>query len=138
MSNTRAVRLDWSGTGLRFTGQGTDPDTPTVEIDCDNETAPGPMLQLLLAAAGCAGADVVMILQKMRVGLERLSVDVTGTRREDNPKRYTHISFTFRIAGRELDRNKAERAVGLSIEKYCSVIHSLAQDIVLEHHIELA
>jgi putative redox protein len=137
MSNTRGVRLDWAGDGLRFTGQGTEPSTPTIEIDCDNETAPGPMLQLLLAAAGCASADVVMILQKMRVGLERLSVDVTGTRREDDPKRFTHVRFAFRIAGRDLDVNKAERAVGLSIEKYCSVIHSLAQDIVIEHEIQI-
>jgi len=73
----------------------------------------------------------------MRVGLERLSVDVTGTRREDDPKRFTHVKFAFRIAGRDLDANKAERAVGLSIEKYCSVIHSLAQDIVIEHEIQI-
>jgi len=138
MANTRAVRLDWTGTALRFMGGGTEPDTPTVEIDGDNETAPGPMLQLLLAAAGCAGADVVAILQKMRVGLEQLSIDVTGVRRDEHPKRYTHVKFTFRISGRGLDEGKAERAVALSLQKYCSVVHSLAPDIVVEREIVIA
>jgi len=135
MSHTRAVRLDWTGAALRFTGGGTEPNTPTVEIDGDNETAPGPMLQLLLAAAGCSGADVVLMLQKMRVELERLSIDVAGVRREEHPKRYTHVKFTFRMSGNGLDESKAQRAVALSLEKYCSVVHSLAPDIVVEREV---
>jgi putative redox protein len=135
MSNMRAVRLDWTGAALRFTGGGTDPKTPTVEIDGDNVAAPGPMLQLLLAAAGCSGADVVLTLQKMRVGLERLSIEVTGVRREEHPKRYTHVKFTFRMSGDGLDENKAQRAVALSLEKYCSVVHSLAPDIAVEREV---
>ncbi|UCG89075.1 MAG: OsmC family protein [Gemmatimonadota bacterium] len=138
MSNTRAVRLEWTGRALRFTGSGTEPTSPTMEIDGDNETAPGPMLQLLLAAAGCSGADVVTILQKMRVGLERLSIDVTGVRREEHPKRYTHVKLTFRMSGSGLDEDKAERAVALSLDKYCSVVHSLAQDITVEREIVIA
>ena len=138
MANTRAVRLDWTGTALRFTGGGTEPSTPVVEIDGDNETAPGPMLQLLLAAAGCAGADVVMMLKKMRVGLEQLSIDVTGVRCEEHPKRYTHVKLIFRMSGSGLDESKAERAVALSLQKYCSVVHSLAPDIVVEREIVIA
>jgi putative redox protein len=122
MANTRAVRLDWTGTALRFTGGGTEPSTPVVEIDGDNETAPGPMLQLLLAAAGCSGADVVM----------------TGVRHEEHPKRYTHVKLIFRMSGSGLDESKAERAVALSLQKYCSVVHSLAPDIVVEREIVIA
>ena len=135
MSNTRSIRIDWTGEGLKFRGEGTDPTTPAVEIDPENEAAPGPMLQLLIAAAGCSGADVVSILEKMRAGLESLTIDLTGTRREEHPKRYTAIKYVFRMSGKDLDETKAARAVSLSLEKYCSVLHTLAPDIEVEHEI---
>ena len=68
---TKHATLRWLD-GMRF--EGGEPDGPQVVIDADNATAPGPMLQLLLAAASCAGADVVSILKKMQVGLESLEV----------------------------------------------------------------
>jgi putative redox protein len=122
---------------MKFNGAGTDPTTPAVCIDGDGESGPSPMLALLMAAAGCAGADVVSILEKMRVGLEDLSIDLVGTRSDEHPKRYLAVSYRFRLSGRSLDLTKAERAVKLSLEKYCSVVHSLAPDIVVEHDIEL-
>ena len=93
---------------------------------------------LLLACAGCAGADLVVILKKMKVALESVSVELTGDRRAEHPKRYTDLKYVFRLAGEGLDRRKAERAVNLSLEKYCSVLHSLHPDIQLDHEIELA
>lgn len=137
MENTRAVRLDWIGVGLRFSGGGTDPETPAVELDGDGATGPSPMIALLLAAAGCCGADVVAILAKMKVRLDTCVVDVSGIRREGHPKRYASLKFVFRLSGDGLDRAKAERAVGLSLKKYCSVVHSLAPDITIAHEIEL-
>jgi putative redox protein len=134
--STRAVRLDWIGEGLRFHANGTEPAAPTVEIDPDSQAGPSPMLTLLIAAGGCTGADVVAILEKMKVGLESLSVDVVGTRRDEHPKRYEALKFSFRMSGRELEMAKAERAVQLSLEKYCSVVHSLAPHIEVEHEIE--
>jgi len=137
MENVRAVRLDWMGVGLRFRGGGTDPETPAVELDGDGATGPSPMLTLLLAAAGCSAADVVAILSKMKVKLDTCAVEVSGIRREGHPKRYGSMKFVFRLSGDGLERAKAERAVGLSLKKYCSVVHSLARDITIEHEIEL-
>lgn len=137
MGDRRAVRLEWSGERLRFRGGGTDPVSAEIVLDADNEEGPSPMLALLLAAAGCTGADVVSILKKMRVDLRALSVEVDGARRDEHPKRYTAITYRFRIEGEGLDRAKAERAVELSLERYCSVAHSLAPDIVITHEIEL-
>ncbi len=137
MENTRVVRLDWVGAGLRFRGRGTLPETPAVELDGDGATGPSPMLALLLAAAGCSGADVVAILSKMKVRLEACAVDVSGVRQERHPKKYVSLKFVFHLSGHGLDRAKAERAVGLSLQKYCSVVHSLAPDITIEHEIEL-
>lgn len=134
----RAVRLDWTGEALRFRGGGSHPVTPTVEVDGDNETAPGPMLALLLAAAGCTGADVVSVLRKMRVDVSALRVDVEGVRREEHPRRYESVHFRYQIAGAGLDSAKAERAVSLSVEKYCSVMHTLAADLAVSYEIDVA
>ncbi len=137
MPKERAIHLEWSGEGTRFTGTGTEPPTPTIELDGDGVAGPSPMLALLLAAAACAGADVVVILRKMRVELRTLGIDVRGTRRDADPKRFTDIRFSFTLSGDALDRTKAERAVSLSLEKYCSVVHSLAPDIQMDSEIEI-
>jgi putative redox protein len=133
----RAVELVWSGEGLRFTGGGTEPVTPAVEIDGDGESGPSPMIALLLAAAGCSGADVVVILKKMRVQLREVAIAVEGMRRDEEPRRYVSLRFRFRLAGEGLDSAKAERAVSLSLEKYCSVVSSLAPDISIDYDIDL-
>jgi putative redox protein len=130
MQETRRVSLNWVE-GMRFSGG--EPDSPSTVIDGDNAVAPGPMLSLLLAAAACSGSDVVVILRKMRVGLRELHIEVTGQRREQEPRRYTAIHFDYRVGGEGLDHAKASRAVSLSIEKYCSVIHSLASDIAITY-----
>lgn len=134
----RSVRLDWSGDGLRFSGCGTHPATPPIQLDCENETAPGPMLALLLAAAGCTAADVVLMLEKMRVDLSRLSVDVDGVRRGEDPRRFEAIHLRYHIGGDGVDDAKAQRAVSLSVEKYCSVMHTLAPDIAISYDVEIS
>jgi putative redox protein len=95
------------------------------------------MLSLLLAAASCSGSDVVVILRKMQVKLRDLRIDVAGVRRDEEPRRYVAIHFDYHLAGEGLDESKARRAVDLSIQKYCSVIHSLAPDIRITHALTL-
>jgi putative redox protein len=91
------------------------------------------MVTLLLAAASCTGSDVVVILQKMQVPFRALSIEVSGVRREADPRRYTAIHFEYRIGGTGVDPVKVRRAIDLSLEKYCSVIHSLAPDIAITY-----
>ncbi|MGH7534054.1 MAG: OsmC family protein [Gemmatimonadales bacterium] len=133
-AETKRITLDWRA-GLTFAGG--EPGGPVTIIDGDNAAAPGPMLQLLLAAASCTGSDVVMILEKMRVRLRRLRIEASGVRREQDPRRYVALHFHFTIAGEGLDQAKGRRAVELSLEKYCSVIHSLAPDISVGSELEL-
>ncbi|MDF3053584.1 MAG: hypothetical protein K0S19_1689, partial [Geminicoccaceae bacterium] len=57
---------------------------------------------------------------------------------EQEPRRYTAIHFDYRVSGEGLDQTKAERAVSLSVEKYCSVIHSLAPDIAITYAVTVA
>ncbi|MFQ5549643.1 MAG: OsmC family protein [Gemmatimonadales bacterium] len=129
MSNTRAISLRWQGQGLEFTGGGADPATPEIVVDGDGRSGPTPVHMLLLAAAACTASDVVLILGKMRVPLRSLTVDVSGPRRDSDPKHFTGIEFRFKLDGENIDPTKAQRAVDLSLEKYCSVVHSLRPDI---------
>ncbi len=131
---TKRVEVTWS-TGLIFTGG--EPGGPQTVVDGDNASAPGPMLTLLLAAASCSGADVVSILEKMRVKLLEFRIDVAGERREEDPRRYTAIHLDYHLRGEGLDEAKASRAIDLSIRKYCSVLHSLAPDISITHGLTL-
>ena len=135
MQETKRITLDWQQ-GLVFVGGA--PGGPLATIDADNAAAPGPMLSLLLAAGSCSGSDVVVILRKMRVQLRQLRIEVSGQRREQEPRRYTAIHFDYHIGGDGLDEAKATRAVSLSVEKYCSVIHSRAPDIAITYAVSLA
>ncbi|HET7110696.1 MAG TPA: OsmC family protein, partial [Gemmatimonadales bacterium] len=87
--------------------------------------------------AACAASDTVLILEKMRVELASLRVLAHGVRRDKEPRRFEKIHYIFEISGEGLDMLKAERAVNLSVEKYCSVLASLAPDIEVTHEIRL-
>ncbi|MFW5946968.1 MAG: OsmC family protein [Gemmatimonadota bacterium] len=101
-----------------------------VIVDGGAEAGPTPMETVLVGLATCMGSDVVDILRKMRVPFEGLAVRVEGNRRPEPPRRYTGIRLTYRVAGvADGDRAKLQRAVELSRDKYCSVIHTLRPDV---------
>jgi putative redox protein len=130
----RSAVVQWEH-GLRFRGGA--PGGPTALIDADGQEAPGPMVTLLLASAACGGADIVGILEKMQVTLEDFRIEVTGRRAPEHPKRYLTLHFTYRIRGDGLNEAKARRAVDLSHQKYCSVLHSLNSDIPITYDLDL-
>jgi putative redox protein len=131
---TKRATVIWQQ-GVRFTGS--EPGGPAITVDGDNVIGPGPMLTLLLAAAACSGSDVVVILEKMRVNLGGLRIEVAGTRLEEEPRRYVAIHLDYHLGGEGIDPVKARRAIDLSLEKYCSVIHSLAPDITITYALSL-
>ena len=110
---------------------------PAVLVDGDGAAATSPVELLLVAAATCSAADIVAILEKQRVALQALEIAVRGTRRAEQPRRYTALHFTVTVAGQGTDEVKARRAVDLSLEKYCSVVASLAPDIRITYDIAL-
>ena len=121
-----------------FTGGVAEPGAATTIIDGDGKASPGPLSTFLLGCAACSSVDVVDILAKMRVTLKKLTVDVIGVRREETPRRYVSIHFRYLLSGDGLEQHQGERAVSLSIEKYCSAMASLAPDIRITHEVVLA
>lgn len=80
-----------------------------------------PMQVLLMSLAGCTGIDVVMILDKQRQHYDSFDMEVEGQRVEEaQAKPFSHITIHFSFTG-EIDPGKAQRAIELSMEKYCSV-----------------
>ena len=129
-AETKRITLRWEHDLVFRGGESGGPETT---VDGDNAIAPGPMLTLLLAAASCSGSDVVSILEKMRVRLAECLIEVSGVRRQTEPRRYLSLHLEYHLRGEGLDEAKARRAIELSITKYCSVIHSLAPDIRITH-----
>ena len=87
-----------------------------------NNEGPGPKRMMLVALAGCTGIDVVSILDKMKVSFSDLSIDTEATLGGDHPKMYKQVKVTYKIKLAEEDRVKMEKAVQLSVEKYCGVM----------------
>jgi putative redox protein len=95
-------------------------------IDCepDAEKSIGfkPKALILSALAGCTACDVVEILNKKRVSFSDFSIKVKGELTEEHPKSYHKIELVYQIKlEHESDRNKMEKAVQLSQQKYCGV-----------------
>ena len=122
------VQVDWEGEGLQFTGGAL--GSHQTRIDGNGRVATSPVQCLLLSLATCTAADVVEILQKGRVPLGGLRVRLEGDRAPEAPRRYTSIRLIYEVSGlaREAE-DKLRRAITLSHEKYCSVMHSLRADI---------
>jgi len=131
---TKRISLRWQQ-GLAF--EGGPEGKPPVSIDADGKTGPGPMDTLLVALAACTASDVVSILEKMRLPVQAMTVDVVGERRGDHPKRYTSIVLTFRVRAPGAPEERVRHAIDLSLGKYCSVNHSLAADIQRRYELVL-
>jgi putative redox protein len=89
--------------------------------DSKGNSGPRPKAILLNSLAICSGFDVVEILKKMKVEFSDLEIVTTGDLSEEQPQIYTHIHMEFKLKTDHTNRAKVERAVQLSVEKYCGV-----------------
>jgi putative redox protein len=135
-SNIRQIRLRWTGEGKRFRGG---PDNGVeIVVDGDSTEGQGPMQLLLSALAGCMAIDVCMILEKSRVPLDSLEVEAIGVRAAEAPRRYESIELVYRLGGpAEGDRPRVDRAIELSRDKYCSVLHTLDPALEIDIRVEV-
>ena len=128
------VVVTWAGEQRFDAGR---PDGPTLRLDGTGATGQGPVDALLSALAACAAIDTVEILAKRRTPVERLEIEVTGERVDTVPRRLRSVMLQFQVDGTGIERVHAERAIGLSIEKYCSVRDSLARDVAIDWRLVL-
>ncbi|WP_157018466.1 OsmC family protein [Mesorhizobium xinjiangense] len=98
---------------------------------------PSPMELVLIGTGGCSAFDVVHILEKGREAIEDCVVELDAERADTEPKVFTRIHMHFVVKGRNLAPAKVERAINLSIEKYCSASAMLAKTAAITHDFEI-
>jgi putative redox protein len=99
--------------------------------------APSPMDLVLIGTAGCSAWDVVHILERGREPIEGCVVEADADRAETDPKVFTRVHMHFVIRGRGLSPQKVERAIALSVEKYCSASAMIARTAAMTHDFEI-
>jgi putative redox protein len=101
--------------------------------------SPGPsaMELVLIGMGGCSAYDVVHILEKGREAIEDVSVALDADRAEQDPKVFTRIHMHFVVKGRRLAPEKVERAIALSVEKYCSASAMIGKTATITHDFEV-
>lgn len=94
---------------------------------------PSPMELVLIGTGGCTAWDVVNILEKGREPVDDVTVALDADRAESEPKVFTRIRLHFTVTGRGVDPRKVERAIALSMDKYCSASAMLAKTADISH-----
>ena len=106
-------------------------------LDGRNEAGPSPVAALASALAGCLAIDMIHILTKGRFEVRSFSAQLTGRRADTEPRRFVAFDLSFTL-DTSAPSDQVDRAIALSREKYCSVWHSLRQDIELTTSVTLA
>jgi putative redox protein len=124
MKAPTTLELIWEH-DLVFKGHSADAE---MVLDSAGRAGPSPVQALAFALAGCMGMDVVHILRKARLDLGGLKISMTAERAQEDPHRITAVALDFTVTG-DVPKDQVQRAIDLSHEKYCSVWHSMRQDI---------
>ncbi len=145
----KTIDLRWRPGKARFEARGRSgawitiaaPDEPD-DVPLDDgphggDAGPSPAELLLVAGAGCAAWDIVEILRKARQEVTAIECRVDGEQQAAAPWTYRHVVLAFTVRGRGLDVDRVGRAVALAVEKYCSVLSTIAHAAVVEQAVEI-
>jgi len=138
MLNTVTTR--WKG-DLRFESDNPRGICVTMDTDVEGKEREGlsPKAMMLSSLAGCSGLDVISILDKMKMPLEDLKIEVTGELTNEHPKYYKKVNLEYHFYGNELKKEKCKKAVQLSVDKYCGVMAMFRQfaeiSIAIKYHV---
>ncbi len=111
------------------------------KIDADSDVGgeglgPRPKSLMLSSLAGCSGMDVVSLLKKMRAEVDKFEIDVTGELTDVHPKYYHKVHVEYRFYGKDFKKDKIEKSVNLSQDRYCGVSEMFRQFAELTHEIK--
>lgn len=104
-----------------------------------NEVGYRPKALMLSSLAGCSGLDVIMILDKMRAKVNNFEIKIEAELTEEHPKYYKRVHVDYHFYGTELDEEKINKAVTLSVEKYCGVMEMFRQfaEVTTKNHFHI-
>jgi len=123
----------WQG-GLTFESDNPSGKLVTMDTDVDGEERKGlsPKAMMLSSLAGCSALDVISILDKMNEEIDDFKIEVSGELTDEHPRFYHSVVVDYHFYGTDLNKKKCERAVDLSVEKYCGVMEMFRQFAKIE------
>lgn len=132
------VSTKWLG-NMRF--ESTNPSGHNLFIDAGEENGGQgegyrPKALMLSGLAGCSGLDVAALIKKMKLNVEDFNIEIEANLTDEHPKYYDKVAMHFHFYGDDLNEKKLQRAVDLSIEKYCGVMEMFRQfsELKIETH----
>jgi putative redox protein len=105
-------------------------------LDSPPVAGPSPVQALAFALAGCMAMDVLVVMKRGRFELKGLTARLVADRAPADPKRIVKVDLHYTVKG-DVPADRVERAISLSRDKYCSVWHSMRQDIELTTSFEI-
>jgi putative redox protein len=121
---------------MQFSGKSDSGHTLTMDADDSSggrNAGFRPMELLLVGFGGCSGMDVISILRKKRQQVTGLEINVKGEKTDDYPKVYKQVHIEYIVKGKGVEKEAVERAIALSLDKYCSVGATLAKAGKISH-----
>jgi putative redox protein len=91
-----------------------------------------PKALMLSALAGCSGLDVASLIEKMKLEVDDFKIETIANLTEEHPKVYDAVTVEYHFYGNNLNEAKLQRAVDLSVEKYCGVMEMFRQFAKIE------
>ena len=131
------VNVEWKG-NMAFEAKGDSGHAVLLDAGPQvggEDQGPRPMETLLFALGGCTGMDVVSILKKMRQDIEDFTMEITGDRATEHPKKYTKVNVHYNLTGNNLNEEKVRKAINLTQDTYCSVAKSLSAEVTFSFSI---
>jgi putative redox protein len=124
MSTTNHISTKWLGNMAFETGNASG---QTFNIDIAKEDGGDgnglrPKSLMLSALAGCSGLDVAALIKKMKLEVDDFHIETIANITDEHPKHYDKVVIEYHFHGSNLKENKLQRAVDLSVEKYCGVM----------------
>ena len=98
---------------------------------------PQPKPLMMVSLAGCTAMDVISILEKMRVKVDKFNVRVEGELTDEHPKHFSKMNVIYEFTGKDLPIEKLEKAVNLSQDRYCGVSYNYRESFELCHEIRI-
>ena len=131
---TNHVSTEWKG-GMAF--ESNNPSGLTIRIDAGEENGGSddglrPKALMLSSLAGCSGLDVASLIEKMKLEVDRFHIETIANLTDEHPKYYDKVVVEYHFHGSNLNEAKLQRAVDLSIEKYCGVMEMFRRFAELE------
>ena len=130
MGTTNHITTKWLG-GMAFESNNTSGNSFKIE-DADESDCLRPKSLMLSSLAGCSGLDVASLIKKMKLEVDTFKIDTIANMTEEHPKHYDAVLVEYHFYGSNLNEKKLQRAVDLSVDKYCGVFEMFRQFAKME------